>query len=147
MLALTGAAAGVSVIPVAIKAVGELHRLTVLKSNSNNVLARQGAGSPTSVADDTKLARQRAGGIRGGLSQAKPSPKFLDKVPKRGAPGDNRRDYEVGGLGNATSSRGQIDDVLDKVPRRTVGANGDYKRANRPIPSRLPGYGNQSYGP
>lgn len=145
MLALTGAAAGVSVLPVAIKAVGELHRLTVLKSNNNNVLARQGNGSPTS--DDTKLARQRAGGVRGGLSDAKPSPKFLDKVPKRGAPGDGRRNYEVGGLGNATSSRGQINDVLDKVPRRTAGASADYKRANRPIPSRLPGFGNQSFGP
>lgn len=144
MLALAGAVTGVSVLPIAIKAVGELHRHTVLQSNT---LARQGNGLPEFAGEDEKLARQRAGGINGGLVPGKAPPAYLGKVPKRGAPGDGRRDYEVGGLGNATSSRGRIVDILNKVPRRTAGASSDYKNANRPVPSRLPGYGNQSYAP
>lgn len=144
MIALAGALTGVCALPVAIKAVGELHRQHVLQSN---VLSRQGNGSPEFAGAEEKLARQRTGGILGGLAPNKGEPGYLRKVPARPMTGDKRRDYEVGSLGNATSSRGILLDVLDKVPRRTVGGSGDYKRANRPGPSRKAGWGNQSFTP
>lgn len=147
MLALgvaSGATAGVvAVLPIAIKAVGELHN-HVLQSNKNNVLARQGLGTPGS-AEDSRLSRQRAGGISGGLSPEKKEPSYLGKVPSRGLAGDLRKQYKQSLRGNATSSRGSLADQLSKVPRQTHGGSSDYKRANRPPPSRLPGFDNQAY--
>lgn len=149
MLALTGVvapgvtAAAAVALPIAVKAVGELHQ-HVLMSNKNNILARQGYGIPD-IGEDAKLSRQRSGGISGGLTPQKKEPGFLKKVPSRGQSGDKRKDFLTSGRGNATSSRGTLQDQLSKVPRRTHGASADYKRANRPTPSRLPGFDNQSY--
>ncbi|CAN8068075.1 unnamed protein product [Agarophyton chilense] len=131
----------ISSLPIAIKAIGELHKATVLQSNA---LARQGLSTPDKRGEDERLSRQRAGGISGGFKEQAPS--WERKVPSRAVAGDIRKDYEVGGLGNATSSRGNLVDILDKVPRKTHG-NGDYKKINRPQPRRLPGFGNQSFGP
>lgn len=147
MFALSAsAAAGISALPVAVKAVGELHRhaTTVLQANT---LARQGNNVPANKGEGERLARQRGAGIKGGLSPNKKDPAFLRDVPSRPTAGDTRRDYEVSGLGNATSSRGNIVDILDKVPRRTVGGSSDYKKANRPTPARKPGFDNQTYTP
>lgn len=136
-LALTGASA----VPVALKAVGELHRTTVLQSNT---LARQGESVPEKRGEGEKLARQRAAGVSGGVKPDKPS--WLGKVPSRSVTGDLRKSYEVGGLGDATSSKGNITDILDKVPTQTAGTD-EYKRISRPPPSRAPGFGNQSFTP
>lgn len=144
MHALAGTLAGASVLPIAIKAVGEIHHHVL---QSSNVLARQGNGSPDFSGEDERLARQRTAGVRGGFAPGKAEPGYMGKVPDRKLSGDDRKDYKVGGLGNATSSRGVIDDLLDKVPRRTHGATADYKKANRPVPSRKAGWGNQSYTP
>lgn len=149
MLALTGVvapgvtAAAAVALPVALKAVGELHQ-HVLMSNKNNVLARQGYGLPDG-GEDMRLSRQRSGGISGGLNSGKKEPGFLKKVPSRASSGDTRKKFLINNRGNATSTRGTLEDQLSKVPRRTHGASADYKRANRPTPSRLPGFDNQSY--
>lgn len=141
MFGLVGIVAGASAAPVAIKAVGELHRTLVLQSN---VLARQGESVPAKRGEGEKLARQRAAGVKGGV--VSPEPKYMGKVPSQPVSGDLRRDYEVGGLGNATSSQGILSDILDKVPRQQHGT-GEYKRINRPQPLRAPGFGNQSFTP
>lgn len=120
---------------------GELHRITVLQSNT---LARQGLSVPDKKGEDSRLSRQRAGGISGGLPKKEPS--WVGKVPSKPVKGDLRKDYEIGGLGNATSSKGNLVDILDKVPRKTAGT-ADYKNINRPQPKRLPGFGNQSFSP
>eukprot|EP00174_Griffithsia_okiensis_P000473 GO255931.1.p1 GENE.GO255931.1~~GO255931.1.p1 ORF type:complete len:127 (+),score=1.85 GO255931.1:122-502(+) len=118
-------AAGLTALPVAAKAVGELHRQVFLQSNT---LARQGMNVPDKKGEGEKLARQRSAGINGGLSGAKKDPAYLRDVPSRPMAGDKRRDYEVGSLGNATSSRGNITDILDKVPRRTLGGTQTIER-------------------
>lgn len=141
MFGLTAVVTGASALPVAIKAVGEAHRALVLQSNT---LARQGVSVPANRGEGDKLARQRASGVSGGITAD--DPQYIGKVPKRDVAGDLRKDYEVGGLGNATSSRGNLVDILDKVPRKTHG-NGQYKRINRPVPTRAAGFGNQSFTP
>lgn len=141
MFGLVGIVAGASVAPVAIKAVGEIHRGLVLQSN---VLARQGVSVPAERGEGEKVARQRASGVKGGIEKTEPD--YMGKVPARPVCGDLRRDLEVGGLGNATSSRGILTDILDKVPRQSHGT-GDYKTINRPSPGRAPGFGNQSFTP
>lgn len=142
MFAVPASLAGAAVIPVAVKAVGELHRLTVLQSN---VLSRQGNGVPKEKGEGEKLARQRASGVKGGIPSSEPQ--YMGSVPNRKVTGDLRKDYQVGGLGNATSSRGNITDILEKVPQQILGGTADYKRAARPVPARRPGFGNQSYTP
>lgn len=141
MFALPAAVAGASAIPIAVKAVGEIHRITVLQSNT---LARQGESVPAKRGEGDKIARQRAAGVRGGVKPDGPA--WLGKVPSNSVTGDLRKDYEIGGLGDATSSKGNMADILDKVPRKTHG-NGQYKKINRPTPSRAPGFGNQSFTP
>lgn len=141
MFGLVGIVAGASAAPVAIKAVGEIHRTLVLQSN---VLARQGESVPANRGEGEKVARQRASGVKGGLPKMEPG--YMSKVPVKPVTGDLRKDLEVGGLGNATSSRGILSDILDKVPRQSHGT-GEYKRINRPSPGRAPGFGNQSFTP
>lgn len=144
------AASGIPLIPVAAKAVGEVHRQLVLQSNGNNTLARQGNGTPSLPGIADTVERQRAGGIssvppgstKGGAAKAG----YLGKVPSKPLAGDDREHYKTG-LGNATSSRGRIVDILSKVPKRTVGGSADYKKANRATPSRAGGFGNQSFTP
>lgn len=137
-VALTAAGAGCA-LPVAIKAVGEIHRGLFLESN---VLARQGLGAPENPGEGDKLARQRTGGIKGGLPQDEPG--YVKKTPTRAQAGDLRQKYRVKSLGNATSSRGNLDDVLNKVPQRTYGTDA-YKRIYRPVPTRAPGFDNQAF--
>lgn len=140
-----GIAAGVSAaaapfLPVALKAVGEAHRVLM-----SDALARQGLGpvGPSGAAE--RSARQRAAGIPNpGIESNEPG--YLGRVPKRPMAGDLRRDYEVGGLGNATSSRGLLEDILAKVPRKLHGTE-EYKRINRPAPKRAPGFDNQGATP
>lgn len=141
MFAIAGVATSAVVMPIAVKAVGELHRVTVLRSNT---LARQGESLPERRGEEKRLARQRAAGLKGG-NEVKP-PSYMGKVPSKATKGDLRREYEIGGLGEATSSKGNIIDILSRVPRRTVGTD-DYKRIARPTPSRAPGFGNQSFTP
>lgn len=141
MFALTAIATTSLATPVLLKAAGELHHTLVLQSN---ILARQGAGIPELRGEGEKLAGQRAGGIKGGIPSSEPG--YMRKVPSKKVAGDLRGDYMLGRLGNATSSRGNITDVLSKVPRRVHGTE-DYKKINRPTPRRLAGYGNQSYAP
>ena len=143
MISLPIMAAGASVAPVAIKAVGEMHRHIVLQSNT---LARQGNGTPTLQGLEDTLERQRAAGIRGGLTNDKDPPAYMDKVPNRPITGDSRKEYVVG-KGNATSSRGRMADILSKVPKRTVGGSADYKKSNKSTPKRAGGFGNQSFTP
>lgn len=135
-----GAAAVVPLLPVALKAVGEVHRVLM-----SDALARQGLGPVGPAGALERSARQRAAGVpRPGIASSEPN--YLDRVPKRPVAGDKRREYEVGGLGNATSSRGLLDDVLAKVPRKLNGT-AEYKRINRPNPSRAPGFDNQGATP
>lgn len=133
--------AGASAIPVAIKAIGEIHRITVLQSN---VLARQGLSTPDELGKEERESRKRGAGFGGDIKSKTPS--YMKKVPKKAVAGDLRKKYEVGGLGNALSSRGNLTDILAKVPRKISGTE-QYKRINRPPPKRLPGYGNQSFTP
>jgi hypothetical protein len=128
---------GVSAFPVAAKAIGELHR-AVFESNT---LARQGLSVPKETGAGERLARQRAGGINGGTEGDEPG--YMEKVPQKSQAGDTRKKYIVT-RGSATSSKGILDDILAKVPRQSNGTD-DYKRINRPAPSRAAGYGNQSY--
>ena len=139
-LPFVGAAAGVHLLPVAMKAFGEGHRVLM-----SDALARQGLGPVGPSGDAERNARQRAAGVP---NPGVPSdvPDYFGRVPSRPLAGDKRRDYEIGGLGNATSSRGILEDILAKVPRKTHGL-GDYKRSNRPPPSRPDGFGNQSASP
>lgn len=139
MFALTAVATTSLATPVLLKAASELHHSMVLQSN---ILARQGAGLPELEGEGERLAKQRAGGIKGGIASDEPG--YMRKVPSKSVAGDTRGNFKTGGLGNATSSRGNITDILSKVPRRVYGTE-DYKRINRPTPRRLPGYGNQSY--
>lgn len=132
-----GAIAGASALPVAIKAVGELHR-AVFQSE----LARQGQGIPVKRGEGERLQRQKVGGISGGVAPTKPG--YFGKVPSRPLAGDLRKEYEVGGLGDATSSRSNLEDILDKVPRKMHGTE-SYKRIVRPTPTKKPGYDNQAY--
>lgn len=132
--------AGASAIPIAMKAAGELHRITVLRSNT---LARQGLSVPEEEGLGEKLARQRAGGISGGIES---DPSWARKVPAKPLAGDLRKEYEVGGLGNATSSQGILSDILAKVPKQVNGTD-EYKRIARPNPKRAAGFGNQSFTP
>lgn len=141
MFSIPAVLAGASAFPVAVKAVGELHRITVLQSNT---LARQGESVPEKRGEGEKIAKQRAAGISGGTKNADPA--WLRKVPSNSVTGDLRDEYMVGGLGNATSSKGNIIDILDKVPRKTHGTE-EYKRIARPQPKRAPGFGNQSFTP
>eukprot|EP00186_Timspurckia_oligopyrenoides_P003911 CAMPEP_0182448278 /NCGR_PEP_ID=MMETSP1172-20130603/25661_1 /TAXON_ID=708627 /ORGANISM="Timspurckia oligopyrenoides, Strain CCMP3278" /LENGTH=161 /DNA_ID=CAMNT_0024645081 /DNA_START=138 /DNA_END=623 /DNA_ORIENTATION=- len=113
-----------------------------LMSNGNNVLARQGEGVPDFSGAGSKLARQRAGGIKGGVEVKGPA--FLDKVPSRAMSGDIRGKYMAGGLGNATSSQGNLTDILAKVPKKINGTD-EYKKIARPPPSKQAGFGNQSF--
>lgn len=147
MISIPLTAAGISAMPIAIKAIGELHRHTVLQSNGNNTLARQGNGTPSLPGVEDTLQRQRAAGIKGGFNPSKQPPAYMGKVPSRKLAGDDLEDYLVGGLGNATSSRGKMIDILGKVPAGTVGGSTDYKKSNRPTPRRVPGFGNQSFSP
>lgn len=140
MLSIPLVASGIGATPVLIKAAGELHR-TYLESN---VLARQGQGTPADKGEDAKLARQRASGIKGGIQSKEPQ--YMGKVPGKKMTGDLRKDYEIGGLGNATSSRGILEDILSKVPRQTLGTD-EYKKIARPQPKKAGGYGNQSFTP
>lgn len=141
MFGLAAVATGACAAPVFFKAAGEVHRALVLQSN---VLARQGESVPSQSGAGERLARQRASGVSG--PERKKEPGYMGKVPENNLAGDLRKDYEVGGLGNATSSQGNIMDILAKVPRRKMGTD-QYKKINRPVPSRAPGYGNQSYTP
>lgn len=141
MFGLAAIASGACAAPVLFKAAGEVHRTLVLKSN---VLARQGESVPTEAGAGQKLARQRAAGVSGGVKSKEPG--YMGKVPSNKVTGDLRKDYEVGGLGKATSSQGNITDILAKVPKQQHGTD-EYKRINRPVPSRAPGFGNQSFSP
>lgn len=135
---------GATALPVAAKAFGELHR-TVLQSNGNNTLARQGESFDPAEGARERNSRQRAGGITGGTCSETEEPSYMDATPKKASAGDIRRSYETK-KGSATSSKGILSDILAKVPRRTVGTE-SYKRASRPAPSRQGGYGNQSFTP
>mmetsp|Transcript_6935 Transcript_6935/g.14354 ORF Transcript_6935/g.14354 Transcript_6935/m.14354 type:complete len:158 (-) Transcript_6935:874-1347(-) len=152
VFALVGAssAAVAGVVTVAVKAVGEweatvnpMSPVTLLRSNA---LARQGESVPSLEGEGSKLARQRAGGIQGGISRKLgESPTYLDKVPAKAVGGDNRGSY-ITVKGNFTNSQGTIEDILSKVPNRgTYGATEDYRRAARPEPKRAAGYDNQSF--
>lgn len=141
MFGLAAIASGACAAPVLFKAAGEAHRALVLRSN---VLARQGESIPAEAGNGGKIARQRAAGISGGVKSKTPG--YMGKVPNNKMTGDLRKDYEVGGLGNATSSQGNIADILAKVPRQKNGTD-EYKRINRPVPRRAPGFGNQSFSP
>lgn len=141
MFGLAAVASGACAAPVFLKAAGEAHRALVLQSN---VLARQGESVPENAGNGAKLARQRAAGISGGVKSKEPG--YMGKVPERKVSGDLRKDYEAGGLGNATSSQGNLTDILAKVPKQTLG-DSEYKRINRPVPSRAPGFGNQAFTP
>lgn len=109
-------------------------------------LARQGLGGPLAPAAERKNQLQRAAGIGGAQFQPASEPSYFAAVPRKDVTGDLRKEYEVTGLGNATSSRGFLDDVLMKVPRQVHGSS-EYKRINRPPPARAPGFGNQSATP
>ena len=136
----TAAATGVPLLPVALKALGEGHRVLM-----SDALARQGLGPVGPSGGAERNARQRAAGVPNpGVSSDVPD--YFDRVPNRPVAGDKRRDYEVGGLGDATSSKGILEDILDKVPRKTYGL-GDYKRINRPYPKRPEGFDNQGATP
>jgi hypothetical protein len=137
MFAVATAAFGVSALPVAAKAIGELHRAVF----QSNVLARQGMSVPQEAGAGERLARQRAGGIKGGTDGD--DPQYMSKVPRKALAGDTRKQHLVT-RGSATSSKGILDDILAKVPRKANGT-GDYQRAIRPVPTRAAGYGNQSY--
>lgn len=141
MLGLAAVASGACAAPVLLKAAGEAHRALVLRSN---VLARQGESVPEDAGNAAKLARQRAAGVSGGVKSKDPA--YMGKVPSRKVTGDLRKDYEAGGLGNATSSQGNLTDILSKVPRNIHGDT-EYKRINRPVPTRAPGFGNQAFTP
>jgi hypothetical protein len=133
-------AVGVSVFPVAAKAVSELHR-TVF--NLSDALARQGESVPAEKGAGERLARQRAAGVDGTIDGGEPA--YMGKVPSRATAGDKRKSYEVK-KGSALSSRGILDDILAKVPSQANGTD-SYKRIARPQPSRQPGFGNQSFTP
>mmetsp|Transcript_12827 Transcript_12827/g.34531 ORF Transcript_12827/g.34531 Transcript_12827/m.34531 type:complete len:163 (+) Transcript_12827:147-635(+) len=112
-------------------------------ANGNNVLARQGRGVPDMPGAGDKLARQRAAGIKGGV-ETREQPSFLDKVPNKGIRGNLKENYTVGKLGNATSSQGNLPDILAKVPKKPNGTP-EYQRIARPPPSRQAGFGNSSF--
>jgi hypothetical protein len=131
-------AAGVAVVPVAAKALGELHRAVFM----SNTLARQGESIRDAGADE-RLARQRAGGIGGGEVSETDEPAYMGKLPRRAVAGDLRPSYVVK-KGSATSSKGILSDILAKVPRQVHGTD-SYKRIARPQPSRQAGFGNQSF--
>lgn len=141
MFGLAAVASGACAAPVLLKAAGEAHRALVLRSN---ILARQGVSVPEDAGNGAKLARQRAAGVSGGVKSKEPA--YMGKVPSRKVSGDLRKDYEAGGLGNATSSQGNLTDILSKVPRKTHGDT-EYKRINRPVPTKAPGFGNQAFTP
>lgn len=114
------------------------------RMQSNN-LARQGLGPPLPAEAERKDQRQRAAGIpKPGIPAEEPG--YMTRVPSRAVAGDLREEYMCGGLGNATSSRGFLDDVLQKVPRQAHGTS-EYKRINMPAPQRLPGFDNQGATP
>lgn len=141
MFGLAAVATGACAAPVFFKAAGEVHRALVLRSN---VLARQGESVPAEAGAGRRLAQQRASGVSG--SERRSEPGYMGKVPRKSMAGDLRKDYEVGGLGNATSSQGNITDILAKVPTQQLGTD-QYKKINRSVPSRAPGFGNQSFPP
>lgn len=135
-LAAPAATSALVALPVAVKAAGELHRHVL----ASDALARQGVGPVPLPGAAKRAERNRAAGIPGGLADQEPA--YLGRVPNRPVTGDLRKDYEVGRLGDATSSKGVLSDILAKVPRKTHGS-GDYKKINRPDPRRLPGFDNQ----
>lgn len=141
MAALTAAtAAGVSLAPVAIKAIGELHQTVFLSNN----LARQGQSLPKEAGALDRSARRRAAGVSDALMDDE-EPSYLKEGPSRPVAGDLRKSYEVK-RGSATSSKGILTDILAKVPRKMNGGE-DYQRIARPPPSRQAGFGNQSFTP
>eukprot|EP00179_Madagascaria_erythrocladioides_P009916 CAMPEP_0198326676 /NCGR_PEP_ID=MMETSP1450-20131203/14133_1 /TAXON_ID=753684 ORGANISM="Madagascaria erythrocladiodes, Strain CCMP3234" /NCGR_SAMPLE_ID=MMETSP1450 /ASSEMBLY_ACC=CAM_ASM_001115 /LENGTH=163 /DNA_ID=CAMNT_0044030653 /DNA_START=85 /DNA_END=576 /DNA_ORIENTATION=+ len=156
---LAGAVGSASFAPlvtaaaISAKALSELHRAAnpapplVLAANANNNLARQGLAGPALPGANRRAESDRVGGIRGGVSKKDgEAPAYLEKVPKKEMTGDLRKDYAPGGLGDATSSKGNLSDILAKVPNRgAYGGNDDYRRANRAPPSRQGGFGNQSF--
>jgi hypothetical protein len=133
-------AVGASALPVAAKAIGELHRAVFM----SNALARQGQSLVGSEGEIERSARQRAAGIGGAVPESD-EPSYMDNVPKKAVAGDTRGKY-VQTRGSATSSRGILSDILAKVPRRANGTD-EYKEIARPRPSRQAGYDNQAFAP
>lgn len=134
-------AVGVAVVPVAAKALGELHRAVF----PSDTLARQGESLGKDSGANERLARQRASGVGGGEVSETEEPSYMGKLPKKAMAGDLRRSYQQR-KGSATSSKGILADILSKVPRQSNGTD-SYKRIARPPPSRQGGFGNQSYTP
>lgn len=140
-IALPLLAGAAPVLPL-LKAASELHH-TFLTSD---VLSRQGESVPSLPGLGDKLSRQRASGVRGNTSDDD-GPSWLKKVPKKNVTGDLRKVYDVGARGNATSSQGNMEDILLKVPNKGSYGTEQYKRIARPEPRRSPGFGNQSFTP
>lgn len=122
-------AAGISVLPIAAKAAGELHR-TVFESN---LFARQGRSLPDEAGVEKRLARQRVGGISGGAISEEPD--YMAKTPKRASRGDSRSKFLAKKGESPYSSKSVLDDILAKVPNQTAGTE-SYKRISRPRPTR-----------
>lgn len=141
MASFASAAVGVAIVPVAAKALGELHRVAF----PSNTLARQGESLSKDAGANERLARQRASGVGGGEVSESDEPSYMGKLPKRAVTGDIRRSYETR-KGAATSSKGILEDILGKVPRKSNGTD-SYQRIARPPPSQQGGFGNQSYTP
>lgn len=138
--AAASSAVGVVALPVAAKAVGELHRAVFL----SNTLARQGESINPDAGEGDKLARQKVGGISGGKRAESDEPAYMGKTPKNSG-ADLRKSYQTR-KGAATSSKGILSDILAKVPSQTNGTD-SYKRIARPQPTRAGGFGNQSFTP
>eukprot|EP00187_Rhodella_violacea_P003001 CAMPEP_0174912208 /NCGR_PEP_ID=MMETSP0167-20121228/79662_1 /TAXON_ID=38298 /ORGANISM="Rhodella maculata, Strain CCMP736" /LENGTH=141 /DNA_ID=CAMNT_0016156853 /DNA_START=17 /DNA_END=442 /DNA_ORIENTATION=+ len=126
--ALAGAAT------VAAKAWSEASRGPApLLSLQSNVLARQGEGVSKMPGSAERLANQRAGGIAGG-KPTDAGPAFLDLVPRKSLRGVTRDLYVEKNTGTLVSSKGNIADILAKVPNNGPYGTGDYKRANTKAP-------------